>query len=60
VDLSTFNVAYLGDRKTKSEEFKGEEGQDSVGGSLTTEMTTVIKNPPANAIIYNLTAGAAG
>lgn len=60
VDLSTFNVAYLGDRKTKNEEYGLEEGQDSRGGSLTTEMTCLVKNPPANAIIYNLTAGAAG
>lgn len=60
VDLSTFNVAYLGDRKTKNEEYGAEEGQDSTGGSLTTEMTCLVKNPPANAIIYNLTAGAAG
>lgn len=60
VDMSTFNVAYLGDRKTKSEEYGIEEGQDATGGSLTTEMTTLIKNPPANCIIYNLTAGAAG
>lgn len=62
VDLSTFAVAYLGDRKTKSEEFGGSDsdGLDAVGGTLTTEMTCVIKNPPANAIIYNLTAGAAG
>jgi hypothetical protein len=60
VDLSTFNVAYLGDRKTKNEEYGADEGQDAVGGSLTTELTCLIKNPPANAIIYNLTAGAAG
>jgi len=60
VDLSTFNLAYLGDRKTKPEEFLGDDGNDAVGGSLTTEMTAVIKNPPANAVIYNLTAGAAG
>lgn len=59
VDLSTFNVAYLGDRKTRSEEEFGE-GQDAIGGSLTTEMTCLVKNPPANAIIYNLTAGAQG
>lgn len=59
VDLSTFNVAYLGDRKTRSEEDFGD-GQDAVGGSLTTELTCLIKNPPANAIIYNLTAGAQG
>lgn len=65
VDLSSFKVAYLGDRKTKNEEFgvSGEvadNGQDAVGGTLTTEMTCVIKNPPANAVLYNATAGAAG
>jgi hypothetical protein len=62
VDLSTFAVAYLGDRKTKSDDFGGQDsdGTDALGGTLTTEMTCVIKNPPANAIIYNLTAGAAG
>ncbi len=65
VDLSTFRVAYLGDRKTKNEEFgvSGEvadNGQDAVGGTLTTEMTCVIKNPPANAVLYNFTAGAVG
>jgi len=60
IDLSTFNVAYLGDRKTKSEEFGQEDGGDSVGGSLTTEMTCLVKNPPANVVIYGLTAAAAG
>lgn len=65
VDLSSFKVAYLGDRKTKNEEFgvNGEiadSGQDAVGGTLTTEMTCVIKNPPANAILTNFTAAAAG
>lgn len=61
VDLSTFNVAYLGDRKTKSEEYtSAEEGMDATGGSLTTELTCLIKNPPANAIITNLTAAATG
>lgn len=65
VDLSTFKVAYLGNRKTKNEEF-GENGkvpdngQDAVGGTLTTEMTCVVKNPPANAILYNFTASAVG
>jgi hypothetical protein len=59
VDLSTFNVAYLGDRKTRSEEEFGE-GVDAIGGSLTTEMTCLVKNPPANVIIYGLTAAAAG
>ena len=65
VDLSTFKLAYLGDRKTKNEEFgvSGEvadNGQDAVGGTLTTEMTCVIKNPPANAVLHNFTAAAAG
>lgn len=66
VDLSTFHLAYLGDRKTQNKEFnnKGEDaadnGIDAVGGTLTTELTCVVKNPPANAILYNLTAGAAG
>jgi len=59
VDLSTFNVAYLGDRKTRSEE-DVDAGEDAVSGSLTTEMTCLVKNPPANCIIYGLTAGAAG
>jgi hypothetical protein len=65
VDLTSFKLAYLGDRKTKNEEFgvSGEVadlGQDAVGGTLTTEMTCVIKNPPANAILHNFTAAAAG
>ena len=59
VDLSTFGVAYLGDRKTRSEEEFGE-GVDAVGGSLTTEMTCLVKNPAANAVIFGLTAAAAG
>jgi len=65
VDLSSFNLAYLGDRKTQSREFNmdgdsTDNGIDAVGGTLTTELTTVIKNPPAFAIMTNLTAGAAG
>lgn len=66
VDLASFNVAYLGDRKTQNKEFNQDgncaqdNGIDAVGGTLTTELTAVIKNPPANAVIYNLTAGAAG
>jgi hypothetical protein len=65
VDLPTFNLAYLGDRKTRNEEFgidgkNAEGGVDAVGGTLTTELTCLVKNPSANAIIYDLTAGAAG
>lgn len=65
VDLSSFRLAYLGDRKTQNKEFNQEGGStdngiDAVGGTLTTELTTVVKNPPANSVIYNLTAAAAG
>jgi hypothetical protein len=61
VDMSSFNLAYLGDRKTKAEnDLAADNGQDSQGGSLTTELTCLIKNPPANSIIDNLTAAAVG
>lgn len=66
VDLSTFRTAYLGDRKTQNKEFNQEPGAaddmgiDALGGTLTTEMTCVVKNPPANGVIYNLTQGALG
>lgn len=65
VDLSTFRTAYLGNRKTQDMPFNtdgnaADNGIDAVGGTLTTELTTVIKNPPANAVIYNLTAAAQG
>jgi hypothetical protein len=65
VDLSTFRLAYLGGRKTRKEEFNQngtavDNGIDAVGGTLTSELTCVVKNPPANAQITNLTAAAAG
>lgn len=65
VDLSSFNLAYLGDRKTQNREFNmdgnvSDNGVDAVGGTLTTELTTEIRNPPAFAIMTNLTAGATG
>lgn len=66
VDIPTFSVAYLGDRKTQNKEFNmngtdaADNGIDAVGGTLTTELTTVIKNPPAFGIMTNLTAAAAG
>jgi hypothetical protein len=60
VDLSSFGLAYLGDRKTRSEEDFGDNGVDAIGGSLTTELTCLVKNPPANAVILGLTAAAAG
>lgn len=65
IDLNTFRVAYLGDRKTQNKEFNmnndpADNGIDAVGGTLTTEMTCVIKNPPAFGIMTGLTAGATG
>lgn len=66
VDLSSLNLAYLGDRKTQNKSFNmdGEDasdnGIDALGGTLTTELTSVIRNPPANGIMTNLTAAAAG
>jgi hypothetical protein len=66
VDLSTFNLAYMGDRKTQNKEFNlngtdaADNGIDAVGGTLTTELTTVIRNPPAFGVLTNLTAAAVG
>lgn len=66
VDLPTFRLAYLAGRKTQNMEFNTsgnqaqDNGIDAVGGTLTTEVTTVIKNTPANMVIRNLTAAATG
>lgn len=66
VDLSSFKMAYLNGRKTQNKEFNTEGvsaqdfGIDAVGGTLTTECTALVKNPPANAIITGLTAAAQG
>lgn len=62
LDISTFGVAYLAGRKTQDRMFNAagntvavDNGIDAIGGTLTTEMTALIRNPPANAVIYNLT-----
>lgn len=66
LDLVTFNLAYLGGRKTKHQGYDAngnqqtDQGVDATGGVLTTECTCLVKNPKANAIIYNLTAAAVG
>jgi len=66
VDLPTFRLAYLQGRKTQNLEFNtngsiaSDNGIDAVGGTLTTECTTAIKNTPANVVIRNLTAAAEG
>lgn len=65
VDLTTFRMAYLEGRKTSNQEYGTngtpvDNGIDAFGGTLTTEVTCVVKNPPANSIVYNLTAAAVG
>ena len=66
VDLTTFRLAYLQGRKTKNDEFNTsgnqavDDGIDAVGGTLTTECTAMVKNPPANMVLRNLTAAATG
>jgi len=63
VDLNAFAIAYL--RKTHSQEYNGrgtpvDNGIDAQGGTLTTELTSVIKNPAGFGVIHNFTAAAAG
>jgi hypothetical protein len=65
VDLPTFNLAYMAGRKTMNQEYgvtgtPVDNGVDAVGGTLTTELTNLIKNPAANAVLYNFTAGQQG
>jgi hypothetical protein len=60
VDLASFNLAYLGNRKTKAFDMLGEDGVDAVGGTLTTELCPLIKNPQAFGVLFNFTAAAAG
>lgn len=63
VDLSAFSLAYL--RKTENLDYNQngtpvDNGIDAQGGTLTTELTNLIKNPQAFGILYNFTAAAAG
>jgi len=66
IDLSTFGLAYMQGRKTRNAEFNGQgapavdNGIDAVGGTLTTELTCLVKNPAANVQLLNFTAGAVG
>lgn len=66
VDLSSYGLAYMQGRKTKNSEFNGQgspavdNGIDAEGGTLTTELTCLVKNPAANAQLLNFTAGATG
>ena len=63
IDLSVFNLAYL--RKTSDDQYNGrgvqvDNGIDAEGGTLTTELTCLVKNPAACGLLLNFTAAAAG
>ena len=65
VDLPTFDLAYL--RKTQQKTFNmdgdgdaNDNGIDAIGGTLTTQVTALFKNPAANAMLTGLTAPAQG
>jgi hypothetical protein len=69
VDLSSFGLAYMQGRKTHNSEFDGQgrqsgdsstSGVDAVGGTLTTELTCLIKNPLANGQLLNFTTAGLG
>jgi hypothetical protein len=65
VDVPTFGLAYMAGRKTMNQEYGTtgtpvDNGVDAVGGTLTSELTNLARNPAANAVLYNFTAGAAG
>jgi len=62
-DLNAFSLAYL--RKTSDAGYNAsgamvDSGIDAEGGTLTTELTSVIKNPAAFGILYGFTAASAG
>ena len=66
VDLASFGLAYMSGRKTLNSEFNGQgqpavdNGIDAAGGTLTTELTCLVKNPAADGQLLNFTAGAVG
>lgn len=63
VDLNAFAIAYLRRTEERSYNDNGtpvDSGIDAQGGTLTTELTCLIKNPAAFGILYNFTAAAAG
>jgi len=64
MDMPALKLAYLDGRDTKSESYgengkNADNGQDAVGGSLTSELAVELINPYACAYITGLTAGAA-
>ena len=64
VELAAVKLAYLNGRDTKPEEYGGDGknnagGEDSIGGSLTTEFAVELINPYACAVVEGLTEAAA-
>lgn len=63
LDLTSFRMMWLRRTETMDYNMNGtpvDSGVDAVGGTLTSELTTEIRNPSANAVIYGLTASAVG
>jgi len=65
VDLPAIRLAYMEGRDAKTEEYgiggkPALQGEDSVGGSLTSEFACELVNPFSCGVISGLTAGAAG
>ncbi len=65
VELPSMRLAYMNGRDVKKEEYgqnklnPADNGQDSQGGSLTSEFATEFRNPGACGVINGLTAGIA-
>jgi hypothetical protein len=64
MDMPALKLAYMDGRDTKSEEYgtaakSADNGADSQGGSLTTELAVELINPYSCAYVDGLTAGAA-
>lgn len=65
MDMPALKLAYMEGRDTKPEDYgvggkSADNGQDAVGGSLTTELAVELINPYACALVDGLTAGVAG
>lgn len=66
MDLTSYGLAYMQGRKTLNADFNGQgqpavdSGIDAKGGTLTTELTALVKNPAANGQLLNFTAAAVG
>jgi hypothetical protein len=63
LDLSSFRMMWLRNTEIMEYNMNGtpvDSGIDAVGGTLTSELTTEIRNPSANVLVTNLTAAAVG